>query len=212
VPPGTRLYHEGDRPDHAHFVHTGLVKLVKHAENGLESLVELRGPGGLVGGLSAIDGLPRFASAVALTECSMTTVSRDDFIVLVRRDPDLAVAVLSDFSRDLRGMMSRLVERSESDAVALVARRLMELVAHPMFEPFRVVEGRVTIVETPISQNELASWAGVSPRSMTGALHRLRDDGIISTSRLHVEVRDAAALADRCVPAPRAVRRRDTAT
>lgn len=204
MPIGMRLYREGDRPDHAHFVHAGLVKLVKNAENGLESLVELRGPGGLVGGHSAIDGLPRFASAVALTECSMTTVSRDEFIALIRHDPDLAVAMLRDFSRDLRVMMGRLVEQSSNDAGALVATRLMELVSHPMFEPFRVVVGRATIVETPISQNELASWAGVSPRSMTGALHRLRDDGIISTSRLHVEVRDTAALADRCVAAPRA--------
>jgi CRP-like cAMP-binding protein len=133
-------------------------------------------------------------------------VSRDEFVELIRNDPDLAVAVLRDFSRDLRVMMGRLVEQSSIDAVALVATRLMELVSHPMFEPFRVVVGRVTMVETPISQNELASWAGVSPRSVTGALHRLRDDGIISTSRLHVEVRDAAALADRCVAAPRTTR------
>jgi CRP/FNR family transcriptional regulator len=198
VPAGTRLYHEGDRPDDAHFVHAGLIKLTKHARTGPEVLIELRGPGDLVGGHSAIDGLPRFASARTLTESAVTTVRRDQFVTLVRQDADVAVAMLSDFSQDLRITVRRLVERSASDAVALVATRLLEFVRHPMFEPFRVATGSTTIIDMPISQRELASWAGVSPRSMAIALHDLRDGGIISTSRLHVEVHDAPALADRC--------------
>lgn len=203
VPAGKWLYREGDRPDGAHFLRTGLVKLVKHMPSGLELLIELRGPGDLVGGHSAIDGLPRIAGAAAMIESEVTTVRRDRFVEIVRQDADSAMAMLGDFSRDLRVTVRRLVERSARDAVALVATRLLEFITHPMFEPFRVVMGPTTIIDMPISQRELASWAGVSPRSTADALHHLRDEGIISTSRLHVEVHDARALADRCIAVPR---------
>lgn len=202
VPAGTRLYHEGDRPDNAHFVRAGLIKLTKHARTGPELLIELRGPGDLVGGHSAMDGLPRFTSAAATTESAVTTVRRAELVALVRHDAELALEMLSDFSWDMRVTARRLVERSASDAVALVATRLMEFVSHPMFEPFRAMIGPTTIIDMPISQRELASWSGVSPRSMAIALHRLRDDGIISTSRLHVEVHDAPALVDRYTSGP----------
>lgn len=203
VPAGMRLYHEGDQPDGAHCVHSGLVELVRTADNGFELLLELCGPGGLVGGHSAIDGLPRFTSALALTDCWVTSVPRDRLVALARHDADLAMAMLVLFSRDVRVQTRHLLERSAGDAVALVALRLLELASDPMFESFRAIVGPSTVIDMPISQRGLASWAGVSRRSMAGALHRLRDDGIIRTSRLHVEVRDRAALADRCSVASR---------
>lgn len=203
VPAGRWLFREADAPRDAHLLHSGLVKLVKLTPSGEELLVELRGPGDLVGGLSTIDGLPRLTGAATLTSTEMTTVRRDRFVALVRQDADSAMAMLRDLSRDLRVTVRRLVDRSAGDALALVAARLLELVAHEMFAPFRVVIGRTTVIDLPVSQRDVASWAGVSPRSMAVALHQLRDEGIISTSRLHLEVHDAQALADRCTAVPR---------
>jgi CRP-like cAMP-binding protein len=62
-----------------------------------------------------------------------------------------------------------------------------------------VDRGATIEIEMPMTQQELASWAGVSHRSATSVLQQLRVDGVISTSRHHLEVRDPRELAKRCV-------------
>jgi CRP-like cAMP-binding protein len=194
---GARLYHEGDPADAAYFVHRGLVKLVKTAGNGFQALVALRGADGFVGEHAAIDGRPRLTGAVAVTDLSITTVPRGRLIAIVRDDPDLAEEMLIRFSGHLRAATQHLLELAASDAVALVAARLTQLVSDPIFEAIRTVQDETTMIEMPISQQELASWAGVSHRSVTSALRRLRAEGLVSTSRLAIDVHDPAALARR---------------
>lgn len=199
---GATLFHEGSPAIEAYFLHSGVVKLVKTATDGFQALVALSGPGGLVGAHSTIDGLPRLTRAVAVIDTSLTAVSRDRLLAVIREDPDLALDLLGRFSRQLRIALRHLMELASGDAVTLVARRLLELVSDPMFDPLRSVRGDTTSIEMPMSQQELASWAGISHRSMAGALQRLRDEGLISTSRLHLDVHDAAALALRCAAGP----------
>lgn len=199
---GATLFNEGTPAVEAYFLHTGIVKLVKTAGDGFQALVALSGPGGFVGAHSAIDGLPRLTRAVAVTDTSVTAVPHDRLVAVIRENPELSLELLARFSRQLRIAMHQLLELAAGDAVALVARRLVQLVSDPMFEPIRSVRHDITIIKMPMSQQELASWAGVSHRSLTGALRRLRNDGLISTSRLHLEVHDTAALANRCTTHP----------
>lgn len=201
---GETLFNEGTPAVEAYFLHTGIVKLVKTAGDGFQALVALNGPGGFVGAHSTIDGLPRLTRAVAVTDMSVTAVTHDRLVALIRDHPDLALELLARFSRQLRIAMHQLLELAAGDAVALVARRLVQLVSDPMFDPIRSVRHGTTVIEMPMSQQELASWAGISHRSLTGALRHLRNDGLISTSRLHLEVHDTTALADRCTTHPSA--------
>ena len=71
---GSRLFHEGEPPVEAFFIFDGLVKLVKTAEDGTESLLEFRGPGAFVGERSVVDGLPRMTSGVAATHTSVAPI------------------------------------------------------------------------------------------------------------------------------------------
>ena len=95
---GSHLFHEGEPPVEAFFIDRGLVKLVKTAENGTESLLEFRGPGAFVGERSVVDGLPRMASGVAATPASVTPVPRDRLMACIQRDTDLALTMLTTFA------------------------------------------------------------------------------------------------------------------
>ena len=75
----------------------------------------------------------------------------------------------------------------------------MQLVHDPTFESIRVDRGIDIEIEMPMTQQELASWAGVSHRSATNVLQQLREERLISTSRNHLEIRDPAELERRCV-------------
>lgn len=192
---GANLYHEDDPAGEAYFVHAGLVKLVKTAADGSQVLVAFRGPGGFVGEHSVIDCRPRLTSAVAVVDTTVTPVARDRLVAVIGEHPDYGLAMLSSFAAHVRALTTHLLDLRRADPVALVAGRLLQLVADPMFGSIRSVTSESVSVEMPVSQHDLAAWAGVSHRSVGSALRRFRNEGLITTSRLHLEVHDASGLA-----------------
>lgn len=196
---GSHLFHEGEPPMEAFFIYGGIVKLFKTAEDGTESVLEFRGPGAFVGENSVFDGRPRMRSGVAATPTSVASVPRDQLVECIRRDRDLALTRLSTLARCLRGTVEHTLDLRAGDAATLVAARLMQLVRDPTFDSIRTDRGDTIEIKMPMTQGELASWAGVSHRSATHVLQQLRDDSLISTSRHHLEIRDPTELAKRCV-------------
>lgn len=76
---GTALFHERQTSDRVHVVLSGRVKLSSVSEDGKESVLAIRGPGDLLGELSAIDDEPRSASATALEPVEALVVPAGDF-------------------------------------------------------------------------------------------------------------------------------------
>lgn len=188
------LFHEGDRSDDVHLVISGLLKLMKTAADGTEAVVSIRGAGDIVGELSAIDARPRLVSAVTMTETLVLSITRDRFVEVMHERADLTFVLLSNLSGQLRSIALHALAISSGDAMALVARRLFQLASDSAFEPIRSLEGGMVVVDMPVSQRELATWAGVSHRSAVAALGQLRHDGIIATSRLELQVLDLSGL------------------
>ena len=192
---GANLYHEGEPAVEAYFVHAGLVKLFKTAADGSQVLVAFRGQGGLAGEHSVIECSPRLTSAVAVVDTTVTPVTRDRLVAVIGEHPDYGLAMLTSLAAHVRALTSHLLDLRRADPVALVAGRLLQLVADPMFGSIRSVTSESVSVEMPVSQHDLAAWAGVSHRSVGSALRRFRNEGLITTSRLHLEVHDATGLA-----------------
>ncbi len=188
------LFHEGDRTDDAYLVVSGLIKLIKTSSNGSEVLLAIRGAGDLVGELSTMDGEPRLVSAVTMTESHVISIGRVHLISVMRERQDLTLALLANLTSQLRSMAFHTLAVTADDSRALVARRLFQLASEPRFESLRSNRESSIVVEMPVSQRELATWAGASHRSTVGVLEQLRNDEIITTSRLHLEVLDLAGL------------------
>jgi CRP/FNR family cyclic AMP-dependent transcriptional regulator len=196
---GSRLFHEGEPPIEAFFVFDGLVKLVKTAEDGTESLLEFRGPGAFVGERSVVDGLPRMTSGVAATHTSVAPIPRDQLMTCIRRDADLALTMLTTLAGRVRNAVEHVLDLRAGNAASLVATRLMQLVRDPTFDSIRTERDDTIEIDMPMTQAELASWAGISHRSAANVLQQFRDDSIISTSRFQLEIRDPTELSKRCI-------------
>ncbi len=63
---GDYVFHQSDSASAAYVVISGRLKLVRTATTGKEILVEIRGPGSLVGELGIIDDRSRSAAALAM--------------------------------------------------------------------------------------------------------------------------------------------------
>ncbi len=197
VPRSGWLFHEGDPSLDAFVIEEGLLKLFKTTLDGSQAMLALRGPGEIVGELGAIDGQPRMLSAVAAVDSQVTVIPGDRLIGLIHDRPEFAMMMLSNLTILLRQTAVHILALASGDALALVARRLLQLVDDPAYGAVRSERAGTTVIDMPLSQQEVAAWAGVSLRSAAAALKQLRDDSIVSTSRLQLEVHDRDALADR---------------
>jgi CRP-like cAMP-binding protein len=194
LPRHSWLFHEGEPTDDVYLVVSGLLKLMKTGADGSEAVLAIRGAGDVVGELSAIDARPRLASAITMTETSVLSLPRARLVDVMHGRPDLAFSLLAGLSGQLRAVALHRLALASGDAVALVARRLFELASDQLFEPIRSMQLGLIVVDMPVSQRELATWAGVSHRSAVAALTRLRHDEIIATSRLQMSVLDLPGL------------------
>ncbi|MBV9952477.1 MAG: Crp/Fnr family transcriptional regulator, partial [Acidimicrobiia bacterium] len=163
--PGETVLREGGPSTSVVFVMAGTVKLVKSASSGRAVVLELRGPGEVMGDLGVIDGEPRSASAVALDRVELVVLPAAAFLELTRSRPGIAQAMIATLVRRLREASGRQLELGSTDVVGRVCARLAQLCTS---------HGQATddgvLLDRAISQQELADWCGSSRDSIVRAL------------------------------------------
>ena len=185
---GHALFTEGDRAERVFLIERGWVTVTCTAPGGREIVLGLRGPGDMLGELSALDGEPRSATAVTLSEVEAIVVSGS---TLMRALDDVAASheLIRMLAARLRDADRKRLEFAALDTLGRVAWRLYEL-----SERFGHESEEGISVELPLSQEQLAAWCGASRESTVKALTSLRGLGYITTGRRRVVIRDLEGL------------------
>jgi len=187
---GEVLFRERDTAGSALVIVSGLVKICKRGQDGDELILSLCGPGDLLGEVTAVQGATRSADVVALQDVEAMVVAVADLRELLTRYPPIALVLLELALRRLRLADQRRLEFASAESLPRVTSRLLELA-----ERFGVgAPDGVLVVDMPISQEELASWAAASRESTARALRTLRELGLIETHRKRMVVLDAGGL------------------
>ena len=93
---GEALFHMGDPASAAFVVVSGRLKILRIADaDGRELLLDIVGPGAVLGELAVFDDAPRSATIVALADSELVAIDRRDFMAVVRAHPDVAVKLLA---------------------------------------------------------------------------------------------------------------------
>jgi len=176
---GGKLFLQGDRASDVFIVSTGILKLTVSASDGREMLIGVRGPGDLVGHMELFDQGTRFAGAFALVNrTEVWVLNRRTFEELIRTDPIVNAAVFDELVTKLRLSAFRQLELAVDDVTGRVVRRLLEL-SNRFGE---AAPGGTVSLRSPVTQQEIAQWAGVSRQAVVKELRVLRDSGVITTS------------------------------
>lgn len=187
---GAALFHERQVSDRVMFVFEGRVKIVSVAEDGRETVLAFRGPGEVLGELSAIDGQPRSASVIAVDPVEALVLPSADFRAFLERTPRATLFLLERLITRLREADLKRIEFGTSDTIGRVAARLVELA-----DRYGRADGTgATVIDLPITQEELASWVGSSREGVNKALHTLRGLRWVETERRAITVLDMEAL------------------
>lgn len=95
-----------------YFVVSGRVRIVNYSLSGREITLEDLEPGSYFGELSALDGQPRSATVIALTETMAASLSPNAFLSLLRRFPDVALIVMQSLAGVVRTATDRIMDLS----------------------------------------------------------------------------------------------------
>ena len=186
---GQALFYEGQVADRILILRAGRVKITSTIASGREVILAFLGPGELLGELAAIDGHPRSASVVALELVEALALTLDDFNAFLFQHPSAGLSLLQVLSRRLREADAKRIEFAARDTLGRVAARLLELC-----DRFGEQQGQQIEVALPLSQEELAGWAGASLESVARALQTMRALRWVETRRRNIRVLDIAAL------------------
>ncbi|WP_117214265.1 Crp/Fnr family transcriptional regulator [Allorhizocola rhizosphaerae] len=191
---GDVLFREGDESDWVIVIQSGRIKASCHTANGSEIVLAVRGPGSLLGELSAVDHEPRSATLQALDPVTALVMRLSDWEAFLLAHGRVTYQLMRLLAQRLRDADRKRIEFGAQDSTGRVAARLVELA-----ERFGVPadDGRGVRIALALSQDELAGWVGASREAVSKALGALRTAGWIRTSRLSVVVLDLPALRKR---------------
>src|SRR5207302_11486347 len=99
---GTTLFAKGDPGTALFAVGTGTVKITVPSIDGREAMFNLLHAGEIFGEIALLDGRPRTADAVAMTDCELMVIERRDFLAFMHSEPSVAFRLIELLCARLR--------------------------------------------------------------------------------------------------------------
>ncbi|MGI4878997.1 MAG: Crp/Fnr family transcriptional regulator [Janthinobacterium lividum] len=147
--------------------------------------------GSYFGELAAFDGQPRSVNVVALSEARVGCIPARTFRDLIDTSPSFAGALLADMASRVRELSNRLFEAS---AVTVPGRVDAELIRLAIAAG---VDGNRAVIAQAPTHAEFAALIGGQRETVTRALGRLADLGIVVKRGRDLVIADVEALIER---------------
>jgi CRP/FNR family transcriptional regulator, cyclic AMP receptor protein len=124
---GTTLFAKGDPGTELFAVVSGTVKITVPSSDGREAMITLLHRGEIFGEIALLDGQPRTADAVAMTDCDLMVITRRDFLGFVQTEPKVATKLVAHLCTRLRIADARIEETTFLNLPSRLARLLIQL-------------------------------------------------------------------------------------
>ncbi len=119
APADTEIIREGETGDFMLLIIEGSVEIVKLDASGLPTRIGMAGPGKTLGEMSLVDGEPRFASCIAVTDTLFAVLDRDNLSRIIADEPRIGVKILME----LLMLLNQRLRNVSTDLVKLVGRK-----------------------------------------------------------------------------------------
>jgi len=183
------IYAERETTTDIFFILAGTVRVTSFTESGREVIFSDVSAGGVFGEFSAIDGLPRSATIVALTNCTLARMPAAAFFSLLRENNSVCVHLVELLVGKIRSMSERVFEMS---ALAVRERLRRELVRLATNNGKR--EGQVITISPAPTHYELAARIGSSREAVTREFSRLELEKVLKIGRRSIRIFDMRRL------------------
>jgi CRP/FNR family transcriptional regulator len=170
VSKGEQIFSEGLDASAFFIVVSGKVKIFKVSPDGKEHTLHIHCPGDLVAEAAIFDSMVYPASCIALEDTTLVRIPREGFFNLLKKYPELALKMMSSYSKRLRQFVSKIEELSLKDIKSRLAGYLLENSA---------IENGKTVCRLTCSKKELSSLLGTIPETLSRSFAFLKQQGLI---------------------------------
>lgn len=187
---GEPLFRQGEPGEFVFVVDEGLIEISVTSAGGRKSVLAHCGPGEVLGEISALDGKPRSADAVAVKPGVGRMVHRSELLGYLAGNPEAMQALIEALCARIRNASDRFATVAITHAGARLASCLLGLA-----EKWGKADadGDVTIM-LAFSQSEIGALAGLARENVSRHLARLTRDGVLSVTEGIIVLHDMDAL------------------
>jgi len=150
---GKRIFASGDQGISLFAITKGTVKISILSSDGREAVLSFLGRGNIFGEIALLDGGPRTADALAITDCDLYVIERRNFLTLMRNEPEIALRFIEILCARLRKMTTQAHDIMFLTLPGRLANALLRL-----SEPGQVPTERIV----RSTQTALANMIGMS--------------------------------------------------
>ncbi|MCR4425620.1 MAG: Crp/Fnr family transcriptional regulator [Firmicutes bacterium] len=172
---GQMIFCQGEASRELYAVLDGHVRIFRTSPEGAEKTLAILEEGDVFGELSAVDGLPRSATAQAVTDCRLVSISPAALMECVARVPGFAQNLLTRLATMLRETDEAVDLLAFTSARGRVASALLRHAS---------ASGVPSDSPTPsgLTQSDIAAIASTTRETVNRVLGQLVDAGAISIS------------------------------
>ena len=170
---GEQVVRSGESADALLILLTGRAKVTNFDEEGREIILAWLGPGEFFGEMGLIDGSERSASVIAVENCELLTIGKQEFQRCVQENFQVAQKLMQILVRRLREADRNIESLALLDVYGRVARLLLDLSEE---------EDGKRLVKKKISKQDMARMIGASREMVSKVMRDLEIGGYIVTN------------------------------
>ena len=191
VPAGSLTHREGETSEHLELVVDGLVRVFVTAPDGRSLTVRYARRGALIGVVSLYaEGFRLPAGVQAVVDATLLRLSPDVVRRAAATDVRVAQALMHELADRALSFLHEIPDGVFTTVRQRVARHLLDLASHEV----RASRGTSRTLMVHVSQREIAEAVGTVREVVVRVLRDLREKGIISTHRDHIDILDPIRL------------------
>ena len=146
------------------------------------------GVGEVLGEFSAIDGLPRASTMIAITDCVVARMPAAKFLEMLRQNSAVSSRLIKLLVAKIRRMSERVFEVSALAVRERVRRELLRLAADG------TPSGKGVVIQPSPSHYEFAARIGSHREAVTRELNHLEEEKIVAIGRREIRILDLVRL------------------
>lgn len=177
------LYREGDAATDIFIVGGGLIKTFKCPNGNRTQIINIMGPGDVVG-TEALTRGNYISSSASLARSLVFRIEKNTFLDFINRKPALFVKLIELLNRDNAALQTLLCDLGTKKALPRVASCLL------LFMNKQVRAGEVRPFNIPISRQEMGAFLGLSPETVSRQLKDLSTSRVIRLEHRRLTVLD----------------------
>jgi len=187
---GEYIYFPYQNRNKLYFTKAGFIKLGYIDEAGNEVIKEIIQKGEVFGQLTLEKNNDRdeFAQAYK-ADVSLCAFTMEDFIRLLQRKPQMAIAFSFQLGNKLRKVENRLLNILNKDVKSRLVQLLLQLAADN-----KSISGNQAVIDKFLTHDDIAKLIGSSRQTVTSTLNQFEKQELITISKKQILINDLSHL------------------